>query len=84
MKICDPHHPQQNAFVERYNRSYQEECLALDRPADLEQARSVTETFVKHYNVERPLKATLLWQSSATHGFSSTCLLTPTSASRGP
>jgi transposase InsO family protein len=54
IEICAPHHPQQNAFVERYHRTYQEECLALDRPADLEQARSVTETFVKHYNYERP------------------------------
>jgi transposase InsO family protein len=55
--ICDPHHPQQNAFVERFHRSYQEECLALDRPATLEQARSVTEAFHKHYNFERPNQA---------------------------
>ena len=48
--ICDPQHPQQNAFVERFHRSYHQECLALDRPATLEQARSVTETFVQHYN----------------------------------
>src|SRR5436309_900102 len=52
--ICDAHHPQQNAFVERYNRTYQEECLALDRPADLEQAKAATAAFVRHYNVERP------------------------------
>ncbi len=52
--LCDPHHPQQNAFVERYNRTYQEECLALDRPADLEQAKAVTAAFVQHSNVERP------------------------------
>jgi hypothetical protein len=43
-----------NAFVERYNRTYQEECLALDRPADLEQAKVATAAFVRHYNVERP------------------------------
>ena len=54
IKICDPHHPQQNGFVERYNRTYQEECLAIERPEDLAQARSVTEEFVKHYNFERP------------------------------
>ena len=54
IEICAAHHPQQNAFVERYNRTYQEECLALDRPSDLEQARTVTEAFVKHYNGERP------------------------------
>src|SRR6266699_5950144 len=52
--ICDPQQPQQNSFVERYHRTYQEECLALDRPADLEQAQAVTAAFVRHYNVERP------------------------------
>jgi transposase InsO family protein len=54
IQICEPHHPQQNGFVERYNRTYQEECLAWDRPADLEQAKVATEAFVQHYNVERP------------------------------
>jgi hypothetical protein len=57
MQVCEPHHPQQNAFVERYHRSYQEECLALDRPTTLEQARSVTESFQQHYNYERPNQA---------------------------
>lgn len=52
--VCAPRHPQQNGFVERYHRTYQQECLALDRPTSLEQARTVTQTFVKHYNGERP------------------------------
>lgn len=52
--ICDPHHPQQNGFVERYNRTYQEECLAHDRPTNLEEAQTVTDLFVRHYNEERP------------------------------
>ena len=46
-----------NAFVERYHRSYQEECLALERPATLEQARQVTEDFWEHYNFQRPNQA---------------------------
>jgi transposase InsO family protein len=54
INICAPHHPQENAFVERYNRTYQEECLSLDRPTSLEQARLVTEAFIKHYNTQRP------------------------------
>jgi len=54
IQICEPHHPQQNGFVERYNKTYQEECLALDRPINLEQAKAATEAFVRHYNVERP------------------------------
>ena len=32
VQVCDPHHPQQNGFVERFNRSYKEECLLVDRP----------------------------------------------------
>ena len=57
MQVCEPHQPQQNAFVERYHRTYQEECLALERPGTLEQARLVTESFQQHYNFERPNQA---------------------------
>jgi transposase InsO family protein len=52
--LCDPHHPQQNGFVERYHRTYQQECLAVDRPGTLEQVREVTTTFGQHYNWSRP------------------------------
>jgi transposase InsO family protein len=52
--VCAPHHPQQNGFVERYHRTYQEECLGRHRPTTLEQVREVTETFVEHYNWQRP------------------------------
>ncbi len=54
VNICPPHRPDKNAFVERYHRAYQEECLALQRPADFEHACQVTEHFVHHYNEERP------------------------------
>jgi hypothetical protein len=54
VRICDAHHPQQNGFVERYHRSYQAECLAVQRPATLEEVRAVTEQFAQHYNVQRP------------------------------
>jgi transposase InsO family protein len=57
VQVCDPHHPQQNAFVERYHRTYQQECLAIDRPTTLEQARQATARFQVHYNVERPNQA---------------------------
>jgi transposase InsO family protein len=52
--LCDAHHPQQNGFVERYNRTYREECLSVERPGNLEQVREVTAQFVQHYNYERP------------------------------
>jgi transposase InsO family protein len=54
IQVCDPHQPQQNAFVERYHRTYHQECLVLERPADLAQARAVTAAFLRHYNLERP------------------------------
>jgi transposase InsO family protein len=54
VRVCDPHHPEQNGFVERYHRSYHEECLAVQCPATLEQVREVTEQFSQHYNYERP------------------------------
>ena len=54
VRICDPHHPQQNGFVERYHRTYQEECLAVHRPGTLEQVREITGQFAQHYNDERP------------------------------
>ncbi len=49
--LCDPHHPQQHGFVERYHRSYQEECLAVEHPGTLGE---VTAAFAQHYNYERP------------------------------
>lgn len=54
VRLCDPHSPQQNGFVERYHRTYQEECLAVQRPHSLEQVREVTAQFKQHYNFERP------------------------------
>jgi len=54
VRICDAHHPEHNGFVERYHRSYQEECLAVQRPATLEEVRAVTAQFQQHYNWERP------------------------------
>jgi transposase InsO family protein len=52
--LCDPHHRQQNGFVERYHRTYQQECLAVERPPTLEQVREVTVAFEQHYNWSRP------------------------------
>ena len=53
-QICPPHRPDKNAFVERYHRSYQEECLNQHRPTTLAQVIEVTETYARHYNYERP------------------------------
>jgi Integrase core domain len=74
--LCAPHHPQQNGFVERYNRTYQEECLAVHRPTTLSQVREVTGAFVEHYNWQRPQEAHRVWQSTSSHGVSRVAQLT--------
>jgi hypothetical protein len=40
VSICPPRRPDLNGFVERYHRSYEEECLQVYRPADLEAVRT--------------------------------------------
>jgi transposase InsO family protein len=52
--ILPPERPDLNAFVERYNKTYKEECLLVVHPSTLEEARDATEAFQEHYNVERP------------------------------
>lgn len=52
--VCDPHCPQQKGFVERFNRTYQEECLDVERPRSLEAVREATAAFVPYYNEQRP------------------------------
>ena len=42
--ICPPHRPDKNAFVERYHRSYGEECLAVHRPRTAAAAENVAQT----------------------------------------
>jgi len=52
--ICPPHRPDKNAYVERYHRTYGQECLQRHQPATLQEVREVTDTFLQHYNYERP------------------------------
>jgi hypothetical protein len=57
MHVCAPHHPQENGLVERSHRSSQEECLSIERPKTLEQARVASEVWTEHSNRERPNQA---------------------------
>src|SRR5947209_15662697 len=43
-----------NAYVERYHRTYAQECLQVYHPSTLQEVREVTEAFLSHYNDERP------------------------------
>src|SRR5260221_9762466 len=40
--LCDPHHPQQNGFVERYHRTLTQERLKLHRPKTLSEGAMVS------------------------------------------
>ena len=46
--------PQQNAFIERFNRTYREDVLDANLFFSAEHAQRVTDQFLKEYNQERP------------------------------
>jgi transposase InsO family protein len=52
--ICPPKRPDKNCYVERYHRSYNQECLQIHRPTTLQEVQEVTEQFMQHYNFQRP------------------------------
>ena len=54
LAFIDPGKPDQNAFIERFNRSYREEVLSAYVFADLEEVRDITEAWRVSYNEERP------------------------------
>lgn len=54
VRLCPPQQPQKNASIERYHRSYKQECLLVHRPQSLEEVRRVTEQYQHHSNFERP------------------------------
>jgi transposase InsO family protein len=52
--VCPPHRPDKNAFVERFHRTYGQECLQVHHPGTLQEVREITAAFLQHYNEERP------------------------------
>jgi transposase InsO family protein len=53
-RVCPAHRPDKNGYVERYHKSYQQECLSHELPNSLAKTIECTQTYQHHYNHERP------------------------------
>ena len=54
IQYIQPGSPYQNAFVERFNRTYREDVLDLYLFKNLDQVRQITDDWILLYNYERP------------------------------
>ena len=57
IKYIQPGKPAQNAYIERFNRSYREAVLDMYLFRSIGEAQRLTNCWFKHYNQERPHEA---------------------------
>lgn len=57
IQYIQPGKPAQNAYIERFNRSYREAVLDMYLFQNIQEAQNITNVWIKHYNEERPHEA---------------------------
>lgn len=54
LHYIQPGKPAQNAYIERFNRTYREEVLNMHLFRNIDQVQQITDRWLKEYNGERP------------------------------
>jgi len=57
LAFIEPGKPAQNAYIERFNRTYREECLSQYAFDSILEARTLTQEWLDEYNLDRPHQA---------------------------
>jgi putative transposase len=57
LRFIQPGKPAQNAYIERFNRTYREAILDMYLFDNLQEVKQLTKEWIHHYNFERPHQA---------------------------